>query len=68
MQSGQQTPAQSGWRRPQADQHHGCSLVLPGVLVGIEFGDLGVEAERVSIRDKKRIRRKQQVFSGFFAR
>ena len=23
MQSGQQTPAQSGWRRPQADQHHG---------------------------------------------
>ena len=22
MQSGQQTPAQSGWRRPQADQHH----------------------------------------------
>ncbi len=23
MKSGQQTPAQSSWRRPQADQHHG---------------------------------------------
>ncbi len=28
MQSGQQTPAQSGWRRPQADQHQD-TLRLP---------------------------------------
>ena len=50
MQSGQQTPAQSGWRRPQADQHHAPSHPR--------------SARRPSRRQHPRARRRSQAAPG----